>query len=90
MSQTIETAKRYLPAILEWLWMATKATGRATWPAILLMGRFSWGFTKWAGRLTLWMLCWPLGLWRSYRHGKRRDQQGLVEALRRAAGPPTR
>lgn len=37
------------------------------------------GFLKWLGRVTLWFVFLPLGLWRSIRHGKNKRQ---VEALR--------
>jgi hypothetical protein len=28
-----------------------------------------WAFAKWCGRVLLWFLFLPVGLWRSYRHG---------------------
>lgn len=36
----------------------------------------------WLGRVVLWLLFWPLGLWRSIRHGRKRDQAQLVRAIR--------
>ena len=30
-----------------------------------------WEPTKWIGRVLLWLCCWPLGLWRSIRHGRK-------------------
>jgi hypothetical protein len=33
----------------------------------LLLGWW-WGPTKWMGRVLLWLLFWPLGLWRSSVH----------------------
>ena len=38
----------------------------------------------WAGRVALWLLFWPVGLWRSIRHGRRKDQRQLVRELRRS------
>ena len=35
-----------------------------------------WRPLCWVGRVTLWLVAWPLGLWRSVRHGRRkRDRQ---------------
>lgn len=36
----------------------------------------------WTGRVILWLCCWPLGLWRSYRHGRNRDQERLMRQIR--------
>lgn len=33
-----------------------------------------WGPAKWFGRVLLWLVLWPAGLWRSIRHGKRQDE----------------
>jgi hypothetical protein len=41
-----------------------------------------WGFTKWLGRVSLWIVFLPLGLWRSIRHGRRKSEQRLLEAMR--------
>lgn len=43
--------------------------GAAYW---LLVGWY-WRPLCWAGRVTLWLVFWPLGLWRSWRAGRRRD-----------------
>lgn len=40
-----------------------------------------WNFTKWIGRVSLWLLFWPLGLWRSYRHGQDKRDQRMAERL---------
>ena len=41
----------------------------------LLVGWW-WGPTKWSGRVLLWLLFWPLGLWRSMaHHGNARDSK---------------
>ena len=29
-----------------------------------------WGPTKWVGRVLLWVVFWPVGLWRSIVHGR--------------------
>jgi hypothetical protein len=43
--------------------------GAAWW---LLVGWW-WAPCTWAGRVTLWLFAWPLGLWRSIRHGQRKQ-----------------
>jgi hypothetical protein len=43
--------------------------GAAWW---LLVGWW-WAPACWAGRVTLWVFAWPLGLWRSIRHGQRKQ-----------------
>lgn len=30
-----------------------------------------WEPLKWLGRVSLWLLFWPVGLWRSLRHGRK-------------------
>jgi len=35
-----------------------------------------WGPAAWAGRVALWLVLWPAGLWRSFvHHGKNRDRR---------------
>lgn len=31
------------------------------------------GPVTWAGRVGLWLVAWPIGLWRSIRHGQKAD-----------------
>lgn len=57
---------------------------RALWAALLWLLAAAWGVTKWAGRVVLWLFCWPLGLWRSYRHGEDRRNRKVAEAIARA------
>lgn len=52
--------------------LLAKIDGRkrgATW--WLLVGWW-WAPACWAGRVLLWLVVWPLGLWRSLRHGQRK------------------
>lgn len=37
----------------------------------LLVGWW-WAPATWAGRVMLWLVAWPLGLWRSLRHSQRK------------------
>jgi hypothetical protein len=41
------------------------------------------GFVKWLGRVSLWVLFLPLGLWRSVRHGRRKSEKRIIEAMRK-------
>lgn len=43
---------------------------------------FVWNFVKWLGRVMLWLVFLPLGLWRSIRHGRKKDLARLEKALR--------
>jgi hypothetical protein len=42
-----------------------------------------WNITKWLGRVALWLVFWPVGLWRSIRHGQAKRDARIVEELRR-------
>jgi hypothetical protein len=48
-----------------------------TWPIRKLWG----GITR-TGRILLWILFWPIGLWRSLVHGRKKRDRQLVDALR--------
>jgi hypothetical protein len=37
----------------------------------------------WLGRVTLWVVFFPLGIWRSLRHGARKDQRKLLKEIRK-------
>jgi hypothetical protein len=39
------------------------------------------GFVKWLGRVTLWIVFLPLGLWRSIRHGKKQSENRQAKLL---------
>lgn len=39
----------------------------------------------WMGRVTLWVVFWPLGLWRSIGHGRRKHERRVEEIMRRGA-----
>lgn len=51
---------------------------------------FVWSFVKWLGRVLLWVVFWPAGLWRSIRHGSRkrdaRNVEQLADAIARREG----
>lgn len=32
-----------------------------------------WAPACWMGRVLLWLVAWPAGLWRSHRHAQRAD-----------------
>lgn len=38
--------------------------------AMLRLLTLPWRITKWFGRVCLWLVFWPLGLWRSIVHGQ--------------------
>lgn len=40
------------------------------WVYWLVVGWW-WEPTKWLGRVSLWIVFWPIGLWRSVRHGRK-------------------
>ena len=42
------------------------------------------GFVKWLGRVTLWIVFLPLGLWRSIRHGKKQSEKRLAKLFEEA------
>jgi hypothetical protein len=42
-------------------------------------------FLKWLGRVTLWFVFLPIGLWRSIRHGQRKAIQRAVAEARKAS-----
>ncbi len=41
-----------------------------------------WGPLKWMGRVSLWLLMWPLGLWRSYRHSQSKQESRMRRGYR--------
>jgi hypothetical protein len=43
------------------------------------------GLIKWFGRVTLWFVFLPLGLWRSIRHGKNKRQAEVLRAIQSQA-----
>lgn len=48
---------------------ARTAHGAGYW---LTVGWF-WSPAKFVGRACLWLVFWPAGLWRSWRHGRKAD-----------------
>ena len=40
----------------------------------------------WAGRVSLWLLFLPLGLWRSIRHGKKQSERRQAKLIAKELG----
>ncbi len=36
------------------------------------------------GRILLWIVVFPLGLWRSLRHGAKKDKRKIIEEIKQA------
>lgn len=45
---------------------------------------FPWAVLKWLGRVTLWLVFWPVGLWRSVVHGRRKHEKRQAELIAKA------
>jgi len=69
-------------AVLRWGWAATVTITRTALRIARWALRMLWAVVKWAGRVTLWVVFWPLGLWRSWRHGRDKDMARLEQKLR--------
>lgn len=65
---------------IQWIWMATLALARFTWAATRWTARVVWAVTRWAGRVALWVLCWPIALYRGHNKKVERRHQELVAA----------
>lgn len=37
----------------------------------------------WLGRVTLWILVFPIGIWRSLRHHRKKGQRNAVKQMRK-------
>lgn len=81
MDQITDLTKKTASA----LWAATLWTWAALCATTVWAARTSWAATKWAARVALWIVFWPVGLWRSIRHGRNRRHAELVAALKKAA-----
>jgi hypothetical protein len=44
---------------------------------------FIWGTLTRLGRILLWFVLLPVGLWRSIRHGRKKRDQRLIEEIRK-------
>lgn len=44
---------------------------------------FIWNGIKRIGRITLWLGFFPLGIWRSLRHGAKRDREKLLSEIKK-------
>lgn len=58
---------------------ARNAHGPIYW---ILVGWW-WGPIKWVGRVCMWLLFWPLGLWRSIVHGRNARDAKMRRGYRR-------
>ena len=45
--------------------------------------RALWALLKKIGRIALWVVFWPVGLWRSIRHGRKKQDAALRAELRK-------
>lgn len=43
------------------------------------------GLIKWIGRVLLWILVLPIGIWRTIRHGRRKDIEDAIRAAQKGA-----
>ncbi len=37
----------------------------------------------WLGRVALWLLFFPLGWWRSVRHGRKKSERAVIKEVRK-------
>lgn len=70
-----------LVLVARWTWTVHVTLARWTWAALVAVAGPTWTATKWTGRVLLWFLFWPLGLWRSWRHGEDRRNRKAAEAI---------
>lgn len=42
------------------------------------------GFIKWIGRMLLWLILFPIGIWRSIRHGNKKTEKRIIDAMEKA------
>lgn len=48
------------------------------------------GFLKWLGRVVLWILLLPVGIWRSFRHGRKKSEKKILKAIEGRGGGGSR
>lgn len=41
---------------------------------------------KWLGRVSLWIVLLPVGIWRSVRHGRKQSEARIIEEMRNQQG----
>ena len=41
----------------------------------------------WFGRVCLWLVFWPVGLWRSIHHGRKASERRMAKQLQGVAHP---
>lgn len=47
--------------------------------------KISWAALKFAGRVLLWFLCWPIGMWRSITHRGDKRTDKMLAAMAKAS-----
>lgn len=67
--------RKHIPAKCE---KGRPVTDALTWPIRKLWG----GITR-TGRILLWLVFWPVGLWRSLVHGRKKRDAELLREMRR-------
>lgn len=90
MDQVTDITKKIglaLWAATVWAWARTWATIRWTSRMMLAVGRATGraalGTVTKLARICLWIVFWPLGLWRSIRHGRKKDNAKLLAEVKR-------
>ncbi len=43
----------------------------------------------WLGRVLLWFILLPVGIWRSIRHGRRKSERRIIAEIERRTVPQT-
>ncbi|HYT30557.1 MAG TPA: hypothetical protein VEN82_07250 [Actinomycetota bacterium] len=41
----------------------------------------------WLGRVLLWLTLWPVGLWRSLRHSRKKSERRMLRAIDKSRRP---
>jgi hypothetical protein len=62
-----------------------KRLGEISWKYVKWTGRVTWGSLKWTARMSLWLFIWPVGLWRSLHHSKKKGQKKAMAEVQKMA-----
>lgn len=77
-------ATRRAQTASRWTAHAIAVTTAVSWRCGVRLGKVLWEVTKWAGRMTAWVIFWPFGMWRSHRRAQRREHEQLLAAVTRS------
>jgi len=77
-----ETLKHYATASARLTVKLTVASVQYTWKTTLWVAALLWRITKFAGRVTLWIVFWPAGLFRSWKRSSKKQNEALIQALK--------